>query len=105
MTAAIEFSAEAEDELDAAAVWFDEQRPGLGREFVGAVDAALELVAKWPGTGAVVDDVPAEFDVRRAPVSRFRFHVAYLVNDGRLRVLAVAHDHRKPGYWLDRLGT
>lgn len=32
----------------------------------------------------------------------FRFHVGYLVLDDRVRVLAVAHDHRKPGYWLPR---
>ncbi len=100
MTWPIEFSAEAAEELDAAAGWFDEQRPGLGNEFLDAIDEALGLIAEWPRAGSIVDDVPEDLEVRRSPIPRFRFHLGYLVLDDRVRVLAVVHDHRKPGYWL-----
>jgi plasmid stabilization system protein ParE len=102
VTLPVEFSAEAEKELEAAARWFDEHRPGLGAEFLRAVDAALALVAEWPGSGAIVDEVPGTLKIRRAPIRRFRFHLAYLEHEDRVRVLAVAHDHRKPGYWASR---
>jgi hypothetical protein len=36
----VEFSAEAEEELGVAAIWFDEQRSGLGSEFVDATEEA-----------------------------------------------------------------
>lgn len=104
MTLPTELSAEAEEELDIAAVWFDEQRPGLGSEFLEAIDEVLSMIAEWPRTGSIIEDIPADLELRRAPVSRFRFHVGYLVLDDRLRVLAIAHDHRKPGYWHPRAG-
>jgi toxin ParE1/3/4 len=62
------------------------------------------VIAEWPRTGSIVEDAPADLEIRRAPVSRFRFHVGYVVLDDRVRVLAVAHDHRKPGYWQTRVG-
>lgn len=103
MTLPIEFSAKAEEELDAAATWFNEQRPGLGPEFVESVDDVLAVVSDWPRSGVLVDEVSRELEVRRAPIPRFRFHLGYLVLDDRVRVLAVAHDYRKPGYWLPRV--
>jgi hypothetical protein len=37
---------EASAELEDAAVWYNGQWPGLGVEFVEAVDAALEQIAR-----------------------------------------------------------
>ena len=42
---------EASAELEDAALWYERQRPGLGLEFVQAVDAALERIAQWPQIG------------------------------------------------------
>jgi hypothetical protein len=42
---------EAAAELEDAVVWYDTQRPGLGLEFVQAVDVALERIARWPEIG------------------------------------------------------
>ena len=39
---------EAEEELAAAAQWYEERRPGLGVQFVATVDAAVESVAQAP---------------------------------------------------------
>ena len=39
---------------------------------------------------------------RRAPVSRYPYHLAYLVADDEIHVLPVAHDHRRPTYWTGR---
>jgi hypothetical protein len=36
-------------------------------------------------------------------VMRFPYHVVYLETSGNLRILAIAHDRRKPGYWMKRL--
>jgi toxin ParE1/3/4 len=103
VTFPFEFSAEAEEELDVTAVWFDEQRLGLGSDFLEAIEEVLSLLAEWPRTGSIIEDTPANLEIRRAPVSRFRFYVGYLVLDDRVRVLAIAHHHRKPGYWHPRV--
>jgi toxin ParE1/3/4 len=34
---------------------------------------------------------------------RFPYIVAYRIAEHRVEVLAVAHGHRKPGYWSDRV--
>ena len=46
MTRAFRPEPEASAELEDAAVWYNSQRPGLGFEFVQAVDAALVLIAQ-----------------------------------------------------------
>jgi toxin ParE1/3/4 len=85
-----------------AARWYEDRRPGLGVMFLDAVDAAVESVSRWPGSGPKVEGLAEGLDVRRAPVSRFPYHVAYLVADDVIHVLAVAHDRRRPAYWSGR---
>jgi hypothetical protein len=36
-------------------------------------------------------------------VHGFPYDVVYQVEQDELQVLAVAHQHRKPGYWRERL--
>ena len=103
MTRAFRPEPEASAELEDAAVWYDSQRPGLGLEFIQAVDAALESIAQWPQIGRRVTGVPDDVAARKIPVHRFPYHVAYLEWEGVIRILAFAHDSREPGYWISRL--
>ena len=102
MTLRVRFSAHATAEFLDATSWYEQQRPGLGDVFIEAVDAAVDVVAEWPGSGSLVDDVAVELGVRRAPIGGFPYHLAYRVLADHMRVLAVAHDRRKPGYWTSR---
>lgn len=43
-----------------------------------------------------------DLEVCRLPVSRFPYHLVYLLGDEVIHVLAVAHDYRRPGYWKSR---
>lgn len=95
----VRFAAEAAGELEAAAAWYDSKRSSLGRVFVDAVDAALDRVARWPQSGSPVAGVAADLDVRRVPVTGFPYHLPYIVLEDQIRVLAVAHDRRRPRYW------
>jgi hypothetical protein len=36
-------------------------------------------------------------------VGNFPFHLVYRLSGSVLRVIAVAHTSRRPGYWRDRL--
>ncbi len=94
---------EASAELEDAAVWYESRRLGLGLEFVQAVDAALETIAHWPQIGRRVRGVPNDVAARRFPIKRFPYHVVYLEWEGVIRILAFAHDSRKPGYWFSRI--
>lgn len=93
---------EASAELEEAALWYESRRQGLGFDFLQAIDTALEQIARWPEAGARVPDLPADVPARRVPVTRFPYHVVYLDLAAAIRVLAIAHDHREPGYWRSR---
>ena len=103
MNANVRFEAEADAEYRAAGRWYEKRRLGLGLEFFDAVDAALTQIVRLPKAGAPVKQLPSDLPVRRAPVKRFPYHVIYLELNAEIRVLAVAHDRRKPGYWRDRI--
>lgn len=102
MTLAVRFSAEAEAELESAAAWYEDRRVGLGEEFLDAVERTIDQVAEWPLAGRLIEELPADIQVRRAPVDRFPYHLAYLIEVDHARVLAVAHDRRRPLYWAPR---
>jgi hypothetical protein len=41
--------------------------------------------------------------VQKCPVARFPFFVYYVNLDAEIHVVAVAHDKRRPEYWVGRL--
>lgn len=94
---------EASAELEDAAAWYESRRTGLGLEFVEAVDVALEQIARWPHIGRRVIGVPNDIPARQFPLNRFPYHIVYFEWHEVLRLLAFAHDSRKPGYWFSRI--
>lgn len=89
----------AQLELDAAASWYAAQEAGLGEQFVYEIDRALARL----GEGAHRKPVwRAERPYRKALVHRFPYVVFFVDDDHEIRVLAIAHQKRKPGYWLGR---
>jgi hypothetical protein len=99
----VRFEDEADAEYRAAGRWYEGRRTGLGLEFFDAVDATISQILGLPRVGERVLRMPAELPVRRLAVKRFPYRVCYLEASPILRILAVAHDRRKPGYWKSRL--
>lgn len=103
MSQRVRFAPEASAEIEDAARWYEQRHAGLGLSFLAAVDGAVGSLIRTPRVGGRIDGLPADLDVRRVPVSRFPYHLAYLVAEEQIHVLAVAHDHRRPGYWSGRV--
>jgi plasmid stabilization system protein ParE len=102
VTRGVRFTAEAEHELDDAARWYEEQRAGLGLTLVDHVDVAVERLRRSPAIGSLIAGCEP-FSVRRHGIGRFPYHLAYLMDDDDIVVLALAHDKRAPRYWVSRL--
>ena len=100
----LRISDEADAEMAEAARWYERQRLGLGAEFLAAVDAAVARIEENPGIGSPTPRVPDEA-IRRVFVRRFPYHVVYIELPDRLQILAVAHDRRRPAYWVGRLSS
>jgi plasmid stabilization system protein ParE len=98
----VRISDEADAEMAEAARWYERNRVGLGLEFLAAVDAAVTRIEENPRIGSRPPGVDDD-EIRRVFVRRFPYHVVYIELPDRLQVLAVAHDRRRPAYWVDRL--
>ena len=103
MNRRVRFEDEADAEYRGAGRWYESRRTGLGLEFFNAIDAAIERVLRFPAAGEPVPRVPSDLPVRQAAVTRFPYQVVYLDTPDAIRILAIAHDRRKPGYWKDRV--
>lgn len=85
------FRPEARDEIDAAYAWYEQQRVGLGEEFLSAIREVLDRIEQTPSVYA-----PVYRDVRRGLTRRFPYGLFYRVEADRIVVLAVYHSHRDP---------
>jgi len=100
----VRLSAEAIDELVEAAAWYREQRPGLESEFLDEIERVLPLIGNAPASFPRLLGVPQDLVIRRALLPRFPYALVFMDLGEDLRILAVAHAKRRPGYWLDRIG-
>ena len=99
----LELHPEARAELRSAALWYDEQRPRLGDEFIAEIVAALQRVGETPESFPVWRGSQARDPViRKATVQRFPYVIAFERHEGHSLVLAIAHAKRRPLYWLTR---
>jgi plasmid stabilization system protein ParE len=92
------FHPAARDEFVAAAAYYDSALPGLGHRFVSAVRRATDFALSHPQAGS-----PRVPGARRVQVSGFPYEVVYQVRGDSVEVLAIAHQHRRPGYWQERV--
>jgi toxin ParE1/3/4 len=94
---------EAKQELSAAAEWYEQQREGLGRELLAEVDAVFTEIARNPSRFPLYPRAASDLGVRRAAARRFPYSIAFIELATVVRVLAIAHEKRRPGYWVGRL--
>lgn len=95
----IQFRPAAAREFAADFRHYENDYRGRGVRFVEAVDRVLKRIAESPARFPL----HLEPDVRSAKVPRFPYRVVYLVVDGDIDVIAVAHAKRRPAYWQRRL--
>lgn len=93
----LRFHEEAEAELTEAARYYESQSLGLGTAFLLAVEVSTARIQANPQASPLVSR-----EVHRKLLERFPYGVLYVIEPDRIRVLAVAHLKRRPGYWRRR---
>jgi plasmid stabilization system protein ParE len=94
----LEFHPAALTEFKAALAWYLERSETAALNFVAELDRAVDLVTKSPRRWPV-----GEHATRKFILNRFSFAVIYREKQISVQVLAIAHGHRRPGYWEGRL--
>ena len=82
---------------DAAAFYTLKANVDLGLAFVAEFERTANLVLDNPLLGSVFRSTRRRYTLRRFPYS-----IIYQVTAKELRILAVAHHSRRPGYWKQR---
>jgi plasmid stabilization system protein ParE len=94
---AVEFHPEAASDYYAALAWYRDRSINAARrfeaEFVRSMEQIQNAPERWPEYNS---------DCRRFLLHQFPFQIVY--RPGRtILVVAVAHTHRRPEYWKERM--
>jgi hypothetical protein len=85
-------------ELDEAVKYYDYQLPGLGYRFFRETSASLERIVfmpeAWPKAGR---------RTRRCMLKGFPYALFYVQEEQEILVTAVAHLHRDPKHYRERI--
>src|SRR5215210_3250915 len=94
----LEFFDDAAAEIEEDRAWYRERsesaEAGFLRELDHAIEQVIESPSQWP---------PYLAGTRRYVFPTYPYSLVYFVEGEVLRVVAVAHDKRRPGYWRKRL--
>ena len=93
----IRFRSEAASDVWLAREWYDAQRPGLGDEFVQALERVIDLIANLPEAFPEI-----AVGVRRALLARFPYAIYYRLDSVIIDVIACLHTRRSPSHWRIR---
>ena len=92
------FHDQAKTELEETVAWYEERMAGLGREFQSAVENAIQRICENPKAGSRYGTTRFRYLL----VRRFPYVIFYSEAKQLVRVMAVAHGRRRPGYWRNR---
>lgn len=93
MTSVI-FDPDARAEFLSSVKFYEDCQSKLGHRFRLAVDSAIQNIAETPFRYRILH-VP----FRRYLLPKFPFAIIYSIEPDHIRIVAVAHTKRKPGYW------
>ena len=82
------------------AEFYEQERSGLGHDFLREVDAIFSLFRRQPYLGQRIDGHP---ELRGFQLKRFPYRVIYHLANNEVTILAVAHQRRRPESWQDRV--
>lgn len=91
------FHPHAEKELEEIENHYDGIRDILGDRFREDIEMTISRILKFPNGWQ-----PISSSIRRCRLSSFPYGIVYRVTPREIRLLAVMHNHREPGYWTYR---
>ena len=97
---AVRYHEAAEEELLNEIGYLELRGEGLGRRFFAEVRRVENLIAQFPESAEVIRP-----GIRKRPLRKFRYSLVYWIEKDGPLILAVAHQSRRPGYWVGRASS
>ena len=98
MAKRVSYNTTARREYLAAVDWYSDRSDIAGEGFIRAIAVTLDAVSTFPRLYALSDGTR-----REAQVEGYPYAVVYRETKRGIRVIAVAHTSREPGYWVNRV--
>ncbi|TMQ22206.1 MAG: hypothetical protein E6J91_01605 [Deltaproteobacteria bacterium] len=93
----------AQTEFEEAAVWYENQRLGLGLEFIAEVDRVLIRIAHTDRFSTAPIATIHGGVIRREFVDRFPYHVIIVETETLRRVIMIRRGSSAPARWRSRI--
>ncbi len=85
-------------EIDDAIEFYELEVPGLGKRFQKEVKQGIHRICEYP-----LAWTKEKGDVRKYILHKFPYKILYSIEEGYIYIIAIAHGHRRPNYWIDRI--
>lgn len=98
MSAKLIFTSEADDDISHAYDWYEDQRTGLGEEFLEVVQVCVKEICREP-----LLYQKTQKNYRRARLRKFPYFVVFKYERGTVKIISVWHAARNPDVLRSRL--
>jgi plasmid stabilization system protein ParE len=96
----LRFHAAARKEAESAARWYAARSDTASNSFVNELALAMERIKAAPAAHALY-----MLGMRYRMLKRYSYLIVFRATNESIRIIAVAHASRKPGYWKTRLAN
>lgn len=94
----IEYLKLAKFEFHDAISHYENEQKGLGRKFESDIKSSLHRIKNFPKAYVKIKD-----DIQKCVLHKFPYNIIFSIEEDLILIIAVAHHHRKPDYWVDRV--
>lgn len=93
----IVFHEYAVNELNDAIDYYNLEVPGLGSVFKEEIRKSINRIKEYPESWPIMVK-----SIHKYLLHKFPYKVLYSIETDHIYIIAIAHQHRKPNYWIER---
>jgi len=87
-----------QQEFNEAKEFYEIEQAGIGVRFAKEIKNSILRIKQYPSEWPI-----ERGEVRHYLVHKFPYKILYSIQQDSIVLLAFAHQHRKPDYWIDRI--
>ena len=91
------FVEEAKFEFDDTVLFYELEQKNLGKLFKKELKRLIDILINYPKIGS-----NENYSLKSLLLHKFPYKVIYYIRKEEIYILAIAHQHREPDYWVDR---
>jgi len=88
----------AQQEFNEAKEFYEIGQAGIGVRFAKEIKNSILRIKQYPSAWPI-----ERGEVRHYLVHKFPYKILYSIQQDSIILLAFAHQHRKPDYWIERI--